>query len=416
MTRNNSTNGDSTEEVSTDGGAKEGGTTFRDVNWSDIDRESREYEWTAVVWTVVAGLWILAAAVDAYTRVIAGGEPVTFPVVGSISAVDWMWGFTLLALLYYGVVPLLTNRRLAKHYWKEFRKNKAAVISGLYLIVILLVGIVGSRVIEDPSPTPGLENQPPAWMSVETYVTGTECVGGVDESGEIPMCQGSWEHPLGTTNSGEDILRASIHGMEISLQVGLIATMISIALAAVVGMTAAYKGGLIDEILMRYVDIQLTFPSFFLFLLLAYTFGGSLFLLIMIFGFFGWGSAARIIRAEALQRVEEPYIKAAKNSGASTFWVLRRHILPNVSNSIITAATLTVPVLILSEAAFAFLGLGDPTVYSWGQMISDGRNHIRNAWWISTFPGVFLFFTILAFNFLGDALRDALDPRHGGKQ
>jgi peptide/nickel transport system permease protein len=178
-----------------------------------------------------------------------------------------------------------------------------------------------------------------------------------------------------------------------------------------VGATAAYAGGWVDEVLMRYVDIQLTFPTFFLFLFLAYLYGGSLFILIMIFGVTGWGGIARIIRSEALQRNEEEYIRAAQSAGASGLYVVRRHMVPNVSNSIITAATLNIPILILSEAALSFIGVGDVTVPSWGQVIASGRGDLSTAWWISTIPGVFLFLTILAFNFLGDALRDALDPR-----
>jgi peptide/nickel transport system permease protein len=162
---------------------------------------------------------------------------------------------------------------------------------------------------------------------------------------------------------------------------------------------------------MRYVDIQITFPAFFLYLLLVYLFGGSLFLMILIFGLTGWGGIARIVRSEALQRREEAYIQAAKASGASSLWTIKQHLLPNVSNSVITAATLLIPSFILFEAALSFLALGDPTTPSWGQVIADGRSDIASAWWISTLPGFFLFFTILAFNFLGDALRDALDPR-----
>jgi len=387
---------------------------FSDVNWEEIDASESYRTIKSRLWSVFLGVWSLGVIYDIYARFVADSGPADFPFFGVIEPLTWLWTLTLAVLVYYALIPLVLNRRMTAYYWKEFRKNKAAVISGLFLVVIFLVGIVGSRVLPDPEPTPGLESQPPAWMTVPDFVTGTDCAGGLDTSGEFPMCQGSWEYPLGTTNSGEDILIASINGMEVSMQVGLIATMISISIAAVVGMTAAYKGGLVDEILMRYVDLEISFPSFFLFLLLAYVFQGSLFLLIMIFGLFGWGISARIIRAEALQRVEEPYIQAAKNAGASTVWTLRRHVLPNVSNSLITAATLTIPTLILSEAAFAFIGLGDPTVYSWGQLIADGRDNLRRAWWISTFPGVFLFFTILAFNFLGDALRDALDPRHGG--
>jgi peptide/nickel transport system permease protein len=199
--------------------------------------------------------------------------------------------------------------------------------------------------------------------------------------------------------------------MEISMQVGLIGMFLQLLIASVVGLSAAYFGGYVDEVLMRYVDIQITFPTFFLYLLVVFLFGGSLFLMIVVFGVLGWGDIARIVRSEALQRREEAYVVAAESAGASSRWTIRRHLLPNVSNSVITAATLVIPGLILAEAALAFLGLGDPSIPSWGEIIADGRTDLDRAWWISTLPGVFLFLTILALYFLGDALRDALDPR-----
>lgn len=398
----------------TDGGQPEDGRTFEQIDWSTIDnsdtpRRRKEYAWFGVV-----SLWLFGVIYDLYSQYIAETGTAEFPMIGTVAPVDWLWSITLLVIVYYGIVPLYENKRMTRYYWKEFRKNKAAVISGLFLIVIFAIGVIGSRILPAPERTPGLENQPPVWTSVEDYVTGNECPGGTTVVDDVTMCQGSWAHPLGTTSSGEDILLASIYGMEVSMQVGLIATLLSITIAATVGLTAAYYGGLVDEVLMRYVDIQITFPTFFLFLLLAYTIGGSLFVLILIFGLFGWGSSARIMRAEALQRREEPYIQAAINAGASSLWTIRRHLLPNISNSLITAASLTIPTIILAEAAIAFLGLGDLAVPSWGRLISGGRDQLRTAWWIATIPGVFLFFTILAFNFLGDALRDALDPRHGG--
>jgi peptide/nickel transport system permease protein len=405
---------DDNRNATTDGGIDQRESTFETVNWDDIDSSKTVRSTKGLLWSGIVAVWVLGVLFDVYSRHVANTGAAEFPIVGPVAPINWLWSMTLFVLVYYGIVPLVQNRRMTLYYWKEFRKNKAAVISGLFLIVVFVVGIVGRRVLPRPTQDSAIASQPPAWMEVPGFVTGVDCVGGFTGSGANQVCQGSWQHPLGTTNSGEDILVSSIYGMEVSMQVGLISTLMSIAIAAAVGMTAAYKGGLVDEIMMRYVDIQITFPSFFLFLLLAYTFQGSLFLLILIFGLFGWGSSARIIRAEALQRVEEPYIQAAKSAGASTLWTLRRHVLPNVSNTIITAATLTIPGIILAEAAFAFIGLGDPTVYSWGQLIADGRNNLRRAWWISTFPGVFLFMTILAFNFLGDALRDALDPRHGG--
>jgi peptide/nickel transport system permease protein len=170
----------------------------------------------------------------------------------------------------------------------------------------------------------------------------------------------------------------------------------------------------VDEVLMRYVDIQLVFPSFLLYLLLIYLFGGSLFMFVVVFGLTSWGGTARLVRSEALQRAEEEYITAADSAGASTFYVIWRHIVPNVSNTVITNVTLLIPSLILFEAGLAFLDLGDPTIPSWGQTIAQGRDQLTFAWWISTMPGFFLFLTILAFNFLGDALNDALDPRREG--
>lgn len=422
------------ETTETDGGVRR--ETFEAVDWDEIDGDSVSRSKKRTVWIGVVTAWTIGVLYDVYSRFVAETGPAEFPLVGlseavseaasagdaiaaapfwgTISSVNWLWSLTLFVLVYYGVVPLYENPRMTKYYWKEFKKNTAAVISGAFLLAIFVTGVVGSRVFREPEPTPGLENQPPVWGSIEAYHTGTECPGGTTMEDGVTMCQGSWQHPLGTTSSGEDILLASIHGMEVSMQVGLIATLMSISIAAVVGLTAAYHGGLVDEVLMRYVDIQMTFPTFFLFLLLAYTIGGSLFVLILIFGLTGWGSSARIMRSEALQRREEPYMQAAKNAGASSVWAIRRHLLPNVSNSLITAATLTIPSIILAEAAIAFLGLGDPQVPSWGRLIADGRDQLTDAWWISTIPGVFLFCTILAFNFLGDALRDALDPRHGG--
>ena len=335
--------------------------------------------------------------------------PFAFPVVGPVSAVDWLWLATLLVGLRYVAVPLYRNRRMTRYYWREFRKNRAAVAGLVYLLVVFAIGLIGPAVIPRPEVEPLLQYQPPVWGSVPNSVP-IQCVGAVVDG----QCHGSWAHPFGTTPQGKDILVSVIYGMEISMQVGLIGMFLQLLIAAAVGLSAAYYGGYVDEALMRYVDIQITFPSFFLYLLVVYLLGGSLFLMIVVFGVLGWGGIARIVRSEALQRREEAYVLAAENAGAGSRWTIRRHLLPNVSNSVITAATLVIPGLILAEAALAFLGLGDPTIPSWGELIAAGRGDLDRAAWISTIPGVFLFLTILAFNFLGDALRDALDPRQEG--
>lgn len=302
--------------------------------------------------------------------------------------VDWLFAMTLLALFWFVVVPLWQNKRMTMYYWTKFKQNTAAIYSLIFLGIIFVMGTIGPLIIGQPEPNWGNPNAPPVLFG------------------------GEWAHPFGTHRTGEDILEITITGAQVSLQVGLIATLFSVALAAIVGATAAFSGGWVDELLMRFVDLLMTFPTFFLIVLLVYIYGGSLFLLIMILAFTGWGGTARLIRSEALQRSEEAYISAAEAAGASRAYIIRRHILPNVSNTIITAATLLIPVMILTEAVIAFLGFGDPNIWSWGRIISDGRNHLATAWWVATIPGIFLFFTVLSFNFLGDALRDALDPRH----
>ncbi len=431
-------------DSATDGGAPR--KTFNNINWEEVDFTERERSVKSKVGMAVFGIWALGLGANLFVRyvmaddlfheiagvpvpgvaaldpawigsvpglAVAGGW-IEFPVIEVVALHDWLWSITLIGLVYYGVVPLYERPRMRRYYWRQFRKNKAAVISSLFLIVVFLIGVVGSRVTEQPSEQAGLDNIPPVGVSIDSYVVGPK--GREIANCNDAICTGTWEYPFGTTTSGKDILLSVIHGMEISMMVGITATAVSTVIAAAVALSAVYYGGWLDEILFRWVDIQLTFPAFFLYLLIVYSLGGSLFILIMIFGFIEWGGGARLMRSEALQRREEPYITASKAAGATPFWTIRHHLLPNISNTIITYASLSIPAIILSEAALAFLGLGDPTVTSWGQVISDGQSELSRAWWISTIPGVFLFLTVLAFNFVGDALRDAIDPRHAGAE
>jgi peptide/nickel transport system permease protein len=382
-----------------------GQDTFEAVDWSEtgsrlstLSRRDRG--------ALLTGLVLVAVFLYDYLLLPASRPTITFPVEWNVTQLDWLFVTTLLALVFYVAVPLYDNRRLTAYYWREFRKNRMAVLSLGYLLVVFLIGVVGPLFLEKPTLALDQAYQPPVYMSVDSTVP-VNCVGEVVNG----RCQGTMAHPLGTTGDGKDILVLVIYGMQVSMKVGLISTLLVVTIGTTVGTVAAYGSGLVDELLMRYVDIQLVFPAFFLYLLLTYLFGGSLFMFIVIFGLTGWGSIARLVRSEALQRAEEEYITAARSAGAGTLYVIRRHLVPNVSNSVITAATLLIPGFILFEASLSFLSLGDPTVPSWGQVIATGRSDLSTAWWISTFPGVFLFTTILAFNFMGDALRDALDPR-----
>jgi len=397
--------------------------TFEDIDWTTIDAESRRINPLTGLWWGLLAVLVGGLVLDGYWRLapdipdVPGlgllaretGGAFAFPVVGTVAPLTWLYALTLLFVVFQVVVPLVRDRRMTMYYWREFRKNKLAVLSLVWLAIIFAIGTIGPLFLETPTVAPLEAYQPPVFMSVDAGVP-VSCVGETVGG----MCQGTWQHPFGTTAQGKDILVSVIYGMKISMQVGLIGAFLIILVASAVGLVAAYSRGWVDEILMRYVDIQITFPTFFLYLLITFMFGGSLFNMIVIFGLFGWGGTARVVRSEALQRREEEYVLASENTGAGTWSVIRRHLLPNVSNSVITAVSLSIPSLILFEAALAFLGLGDPTIPSWGEVIASGRRDLDRAVWISTLPGIFLFFTILAFNFVGDSLRDALDPRNVG--
>ena len=380
---------------------------FEEIDWDQVSDGgqfslSPTGKWLAAVLAVLGALF-------AYDYLLVGDREATFAVLGwdyAVSQLDWLYAVTLAFMTVTVVVPLVRNPRLAQYYWGRFRENRPAMVSLVYLVVIFAVGLVGPLVLSKPELAVLDQFQPPVFMSVQESAV-VECAGRVADG----RCHGTWEFPLGTTSDGKDMVTLIVYGMGVSMKVGLMAAGIVMVIGSLVGTVAAYAGGLVDEVLMRYVDIQQTFPSFLLFLMLTYLFGSDLFLFILVFGFFSWGNTARYVRSNALQKTEEEYVKAAKATGASTWLIVRRHLVPNTASSIITDLTLLIPSFILFEAAFAFLGLGDPTVPSWGQTIADGRGSLGYAPWISTVPGVFLFATILAFNFLGDALLDALNPQ-----
>jgi len=419
------------EHPEPDGSARADRESFRDVDWDalgglGLTPRGRAMGAFAAAYLVLlgydflllhGGLNRLLGVVGVRSAFIAGLDGPTFPfgfLTWDVTGTDWLFVLTLAVGVFYGAWPMYRNPRLAAYYWRRFRRNRAAVLSAVYLAVIFAVGLVGPLFVDPPAVEPLRQYQPPVYTTVEAS-TPIQCTGETTSAGGGTVCRGTWEHPLGTTGEGKDLLKLVVLGMRVSMQVGLVTMLLVVTLGSLVGTTAAYFGGYVDEVLMRYVDLQATFPSFFLFLVLSYLFTPSLVMLIGLFGLLGWEGTARLVRSEALQRTEEEYVRAAENAGASDGWIIRRHILPNVSNTVITNATLLIPGFILLEAALAFLGLTDPSVASWGKTISAGRGDLSSAWWVATIPGVFLFFTILAFNFLGDALRDALDPRSEGR-
>jgi peptide/nickel transport system permease protein len=219
------------------------------------------------------------------------------------------------------------------------------------------------------------------------------------------------EYPLGTDNLGRDMLSRIIHGTRYSLLISASAVALSGFLGLFAGLAAGFYRGWIDDVVMRLVDIQLAFPTIILIIAVVGVFGPSLLNLILILGISGWARYARFVRGSTLSVRENEYILAARAVGAENLHIMIHHILPNLVSEVIVLTSFELARLLLLESGLSFLGLGvQPPTPSWGGMIGDGRNYLYEGWWISAFPGAAIVMAVLAFNFLGDGLRDILDP------
>lgn len=280
----------------------------------------------------------------------------------------------------------------AKIVWRQFKRHKLALVGIVYLFLMLLLVLLGPYIIpHDP-----LEQHP-------DYAFG------------IPQPPSS-EYPLGTDSYGRDILSRLINGAQISLSVGFVAVGISTLIGIVLGSLAGYYSGLMDNVITRLADVFLSVPSFFLMMTVNAYLKQSIYNVMIIIGLFGWMSVTRLVRAEFLRLKEMDYISASRALGSSPGQLILRHLLPNALAPVIVSATIGIPLAILRESSLSFLGLGvPPPQASWGNMLFEARRWLNLAWWFWIPPGLMISMTVIAFNFVGDGLRDALDPSQHGK-
>jgi peptide/nickel transport system permease protein len=269
--------------------------------------------------------------------------------------------------------------------WRRFKRHKLAMVGLYFLIIMYAIAILAPHIVPQSYRTTDLPNR----------------LKGMSK-----------DHLMGTDHLGRDILSRVIWGSRISLSVGFVAAGVAVLLGTVIGAVAGYFGGRIDDILMRFTEIVMSFPTFFLLITIVSVVERSIFNIMLVIGFTSWPGLARMVRGQFLSLREQEFVTAARALGASNSRIIFKHILPNAMAPIIVSATLRIGGAILSESGLSFLGLGVPEPFpSWGSILNNGRTDLRRAPWITTFQGIFIFLTVLAFNYVGDGLRDALDPR-----
>jgi peptide/nickel transport system permease protein len=275
--------------------------------------------------------------------------------------------------------------RIGAAIWRRFKRNKLALAGAVTVLSLASIALFAPVVAPYEPTTIDIKNvlSPP-----------------------------SPSHFLGTDDLGRDVLSRMIWGSRISLSVGFVAVGIAMTIGIIIGSLAGFYGGKVDAVLMRFVDIMLTFPSFFLMLAVIAIVEPSIWTIMIVIGITGWMDVSRLVRAEFLTLKERDFVLAAKASGAGNAGLIFRHVLPNALSPVFVAATFGVAGAILVEAALSFLGLGvQPPDPSWGNILTSGKNNIEVAWWLSLFPGLAILVTVLSYNLVGEGLRDALDPR-----
>lgn len=272
-----------------------------------------------------------------------------------------------------------------KDFWTKYSRSTGG-IAGIVILALVLVIAIGAPLLFPDSP----------WKMVQRPFMPPLSVDGM---------------LLGTDTLGRNVAAGVAHGARVSLLIGLISTVVALAIGIPIGAVAGYFGGIVDDALMRFTEFFQTVPNFALAIVLVAIFQPSIYSIVGAISIVSWPPVARLVRGEVLSLRKREYVEAAIVAGQSNSKIILTQILPNAMSPIIVLGSLMVATAILLESSLSFLGLGDPNVISWGYMIGAGRTVIRQAWWISFFPGIAILFTVLALNMIGEGLNDALNPR-----
>ncbi len=288
------------------------------------------------------------------------------------------------------------ERSMRSMIWRNFRRHQMAMV-GVIVLSIMIFGVISVSWLSpyDPEKSSMRERRMPP----------------------------SIEHPMGTDTLGRDMLTRILYGGRISLSIGLLATALGITIGTLLGSISGYYGGVVDNLLMRITDLFISLPRIFMLIIMAllmrslqvpiFTAYGGVGGIVLILGILSWTGVARLVRGQFLGLKETEYVDAARTLGISNLRIVFRHVLPNASTPIIVAATLLVAGSIISESGLSFLGFGvQPPTPTWGNMLNAAQDEMRKGnWWMAFFPGLMIFLTVISINYIGDGLRDALDPR-----
>lgn len=271
--------------------------------------------------------------------------------------------------------------------WRRFKANRLALVA-LWVIVALYALALLAPLLAPFDPA------------------------AIDDVMETRYLPPSWEHPFGTDEFGRDLFSRALYGARVSLSVGFLAVLVAVTIGTLYGAVAGYFGGVVDNVLMRVVDVIIAFPTFFLMLMLVGLFEANVVFMVLILGFTSWTGTARFIRGEVLSLKEREFVEGARAIGLPAHLIVLRHLIPSAMAPVLVSAALMVGGMVGAEAGLSFLGIGiRPPTPSWGNMLAQGQDALLVAWWIAFFPGMLLAITMLAFNLLADGLRDALDPK-----